>query len=98
VTPFSRLLAALGAFFVLAFALSACGDSVPGNAVARVGDNSITRADFNHWFGVAASSNPATAGNKSAYDPRTYGKSAEQGMAARVAQACQDLRSAGTSR
>jgi len=72
VTPFSRLLAALGAFFVLAFALSACGDSVPGNAVARVGDNSITRADFNRWFGVAASSNPATAGNKSAYDPPNY--------------------------
>jgi foldase protein PrsA len=66
------LLAALGAFFVLAFALSACGDSVPGNAVARVGDNSITRADFNRWFGVAASSNPATAGNKSAYDPPNY--------------------------
>jgi foldase protein PrsA len=72
VTPFSRLLAALGAFFVFAFAVSACGDSVPGNAVARVGDNSITRTDFDRWFGVAAASNPATAGNKSAYDPPSY--------------------------
>jgi fructose-bisphosphate aldolase class II len=35
-------------------------------------------------------------GNKKAYDPRTWGKAAETGMAARVVQACQDLRSAGT--
>ncbi|WP_214109620.1 class II fructose-bisphosphate aldolase [Acrocarpospora catenulata] len=35
-------------------------------------------------------------GNKKSYDPRAYGKSAEAGMAARVAQACQDLKSAGT--
>ncbi len=36
-------------------------------------------------------------GAKKAYDPRTYGKLAETGMAARVAQACEDLRSAGRS-
>ena len=35
-------------------------------------------------------------GNKKHYDPRSYGKSAEAGMAARVVTACQDLRSAGT--
>jgi fructose-bisphosphate aldolase, class II len=35
-------------------------------------------------------------GNKKAYDPRTWGKAAELGMAARVTQACQDLLSAGT--
>jgi fructose-bisphosphate aldolase class II len=35
-------------------------------------------------------------GNKKAYDPRTWGKAGESGMAARVVQACQDLRSAGT--
>ena len=34
-------------------------------------------------------------GNKKFYDPRSWGKSAEAGMAARVMQACQDLRSAG---
>jgi fructose-bisphosphate aldolase class II len=34
-------------------------------------------------------------GNKKAYDPRTWGKSAEQSMTARVVQACQDLMSAG---
>jgi fructose-bisphosphate aldolase class II len=36
-------------------------------------------------------------GNKKAYDPRTWGKKAEQAMADRVAQACEDLRSAGRS-
>ena len=35
-------------------------------------------------------------GNKKQYDPRSYGKSAEAGMAARVVEACNDLRSAGT--
>jgi len=35
-------------------------------------------------------------GNKKQYDPRSYGKAAEGGMAARVVTACQDLRSAGT--
>ena len=35
-------------------------------------------------------------GNKKAYDPRSWGKAAEAGMAARVIRACQDLRSAGT--
>jgi fructose-bisphosphate aldolase, class II len=36
-------------------------------------------------------------GNKKAYDPRTYGKTAEAGMAARVVEGCEDLRSAGTT-
>ena len=35
-------------------------------------------------------------GNKKAYDPRAWGKTAEAGMAARVVEACQNLRSAGT--
>ena len=34
----------------------------------------ITKTDFNRWFGVAASSNPATAGGKAAYDPPAYAK------------------------
>ena len=36
-------------------------------------------------------------GNKKAYDPRAWGKAAESGMAKRVVEACEDLRSAGTS-
>ena len=36
-------------------------------------------------------------GNKKQYDPRAWGKVAEEAMAARVVEACQNLRSAGTS-
>ena len=36
-------------------------------------------------------------GNKKAYDPRSYLKLAEGGMAKRVVTACEDLLSAGTS-
>ena len=36
-------------------------------------------------------------GNKKAYDPRAWGKAGENGMAARVVEACENLRSAGTS-
>ena len=57
-----------------AAALTACGDSVPGNAVARVDDSSITTADFDRWFGIAAASNPATAAGKASYDPPNYVK------------------------
>ena len=35
-------------------------------------------------------------GNKKAYDPRAWGKLAEGGMAARIVEACEQLRSAGT--
>lgn len=34
-------------------------------------------------------------GNKKTYDPRAWGKAAEAGMAARVVEACEHLRSAG---
>ncbi|MGW0807261.1 class II fructose-bisphosphate aldolase [Nonomuraea sp. NPDC002799] len=37
-------------------------------------------------------------GSKKVYDPRSYGKAAEGGMAARVVEACQHLKSAGTKR
>ena len=36
-------------------------------------------------------------GNKKMYDPRAWGKAAEAGMAARVIEACENLRSAGKS-
>jgi fructose-bisphosphate aldolase class II len=36
-------------------------------------------------------------GDKKAYDPRAWGKAAEAGMAARVVEACENLRSTGHS-
>jgi foldase protein PrsA len=53
---------ALSAFFVVpALALSACGSDVPGNSVARVGDQSIKRATFDHWMQIAAVSQAGQA-------------------------------------
>jgi foldase protein PrsA len=50
-----RLFPALGAFFAVAAAVSACGgDGVPGNAVVRVGDQSIKKSTFDHWMRIAA--------------------------------------------
>jgi fructose-bisphosphate aldolase class II len=36
-------------------------------------------------------------GNKKAYDPRAWGKLAEAGLAKRVVEACENLRSTGTT-
>ncbi len=71
-----RLLPALGAFFVLALAVSACGDSVPGNAVVRVDDETIKRSTFDHWMRVAASSSrgPGATGPASIPDAPDYKK------------------------
>ncbi len=52
---FSRFLALCAFFVVTAVALTACGgDSIPGNAVAKIGDDSISKDTFNHWMKVAA--------------------------------------------
>jgi len=70
-----RLALALGAFFVVAIVLAACGgssDSIPGNAVAVVNGQPITKADFAHWQQITAKT--ATQGNPSAIvpDPPSY--------------------------
>jgi len=50
---------------------------------------------FHHYSGVLKVD--GEVGDKKAYDPRSWGKAAEAGMAARVVEACEALRSAGTS-
>ncbi|MDX6699379.1 MAG: foldase protein PrsA [Solirubrobacteraceae bacterium] len=71
-----RFLPALGAFFVLALALAACGDSVPGNAVVRVNDTTIKRSTFDHWLRIAAQSSqpPGSTGKPSIPDPPNFTK------------------------
>jgi fructose-bisphosphate aldolase, class II len=49
---------------------------------------------FAHYDGVLKVD--GEVGNKKQYDPRAWGKAAEEGMAQRVVQACENLRSAGT--
>ena len=53
----SKLIPALGAFFVLAAGLAACGSGVPGDSVADMSGNPISTTAFNHWMYVAAKSN-----------------------------------------
>ena len=48
---------------------------------------------FTHYDGVLKID--GEVGNKKVYDPRSYLKVAEQSMATRVVQACEDLRSTG---
>jgi parvulin-like peptidyl-prolyl isomerase len=50
---------ALGAFFVLAVGVAACGGGIPGNSVGVMAGNPITTAAFNHWMYVAAKGNSA---------------------------------------
>lgn len=68
--PMRRPLRILLPVFLLglsSFALVACGgdddnDSLPSNAVAKVGDVSITKSQFDHWMNVAAASFAAQQG------------------------------------
>ncbi|MFG2038662.1 class II fructose-bisphosphate aldolase [Dactylosporangium sp. NPDC048998] len=50
---------------------------------------------FNNYDGVLKVD--GEVGNKKAYDPRSWGKVAEAGLAARVVEACEHLRSTGTT-
>ena len=72
----TRLALALGAFFIAATALAACGGSnVPGNAVANVDGTLITTQNFTHWLTVAArSQNPTGGGPVSVPDAPTFAK------------------------
>jgi foldase protein PrsA len=63
-TSTRRYLALLSAFFVLPLALSACGGGggVPGNAVVKIGSDSIKTSEFDHWLKVAATSQQQQTG------------------------------------
>lgn len=59
-----RYAALLGAFFVLPLALTACGGDggVPGNAVVKIGPDTIKTSAFDHWMQAAAKAQSAQAG------------------------------------
>ena len=71
-----RILLALGAFFVAATALVACGgdddNSIPGNAVASVDGTPITKAEYERWAVITAKSNGETTGISVVPDPPSY--------------------------
>jgi foldase protein PrsA len=70
----ARLTLALGAFFIAAIAFAACGNNVPGNAVANVDGTLITTTNFNHWLAVAARSQNPTGGAVVVPDAPTFAK------------------------
>jgi foldase protein PrsA len=58
-------LASLAALAAIAALIAGCGgDSVPSNAVAKVGDTSITKEQFGHWLTAAAKQQAQTTGQK----------------------------------
>jgi foldase protein PrsA len=64
-TSSRRYLALVGAFFVLplVFVLSACGGGgVPGNAVVKIGGDTIKTREFDHWLQVAATTQQQQTG------------------------------------
>jgi foldase protein PrsA len=58
-----RCIPALGAVFLAAIGLSACG-GLSGNAVVQVNGTPITQATFNHWMEVAAQTSTSGTGAK----------------------------------
>src|SRR5215212_1689613 len=76
--PTRRSMGALCAFFVAAALAAGCGDSIPGNSVATVDGQDITRSDFDHWMTVFAKSTASQSSSGSATatvpDPPDYAK------------------------
>jgi foldase protein PrsA len=58
-----RWFAALSAVFFAVGGLAACGGSggIPGDAVAQVNGQPITKVTLDHWIGIAAAASTATA-------------------------------------
>lgn len=68
-----RIVAALGAVFLVTVGLAACGGGVPGNAVVNVDSaNPISKAAYAHWLGVAAAATAATGEKSPVPDPPNY--------------------------
>lgn len=71
-----RNLLALGAFFVAATVLAACGsssgESVPGNAVASVDGTAITKADYAKWAAITAKGSAQGRATVVVPDPPTF--------------------------
>src|SRR5881397_1591741 len=51
--------------------VAGCGNDVPPNAVAKVGDSVITKADFDKWLNTAAKGQ-AQGGQATVPDPPDY--------------------------
>lgn len=72
-SKYFRSIAALGAVSFAVCGLAACGGGVPGNSVAQINGTPITKATYEHWLSIAASSTAGTTGAKPVVpDPPNY--------------------------
>ena len=55
-----------------AILVAGCGDSVPGNAVASIDGDAISRTEFNHWMGIATATSQGSSGTRVAYNPPDF--------------------------
>lgn len=71
-----RKLLFAGASVAAALTLSACGNDVPPNGVAKIGDTVIKRSDFDHWLTAAARGQQPPGGGAapSVPDPPNFAK------------------------
>jgi foldase protein PrsA len=54
--------------------LAGCGGGIPGDSVAKIGDTSITKKQFEHWLNAAAHGSAAPGSNVVVPDPPTFAK------------------------
>lgn len=73
----SRSVLALGAVF-FAFAIAACGDSVPSGDVAKVDNLTISKVAYDRWYKLASTSNPSSP----VIDPPKFTKCIAEGKKA----------------
>jgi foldase protein PrsA len=69
-----RILAGLVVAGLGAVAFAGCGNDVPTGAVAKVGDETISQADFDKWLKTAASGQAQAGGTGAAPDPPDFTK------------------------
>jgi foldase protein PrsA len=77
---------ALGAFFVVAIVVAACGGGVPGNSVATVGDQTIKKSTFDHWMRIAAIASAGQQNPNATAPPKVTVPDAEDGFKACIAE------------
>jgi foldase protein PrsA len=54
--------------------IAGCGNSVPPDGVAKIGDTVITKDQFNHWLNAAAHGSAAPGSNVVVPDPPSFAK------------------------
>ncbi|HEX4734224.1 MAG TPA: peptidyl-prolyl cis-trans isomerase [Thermoleophilaceae bacterium] len=54
--------------------IAGCGNDVPTNGVAKIGDTVITKDQFNHWLNAAAHGSAAPGSNVTVPDPPNFTK------------------------